>query len=127
MGIQSEFNPDLALRNILEFVQGRRKREECVPKPLEAGVLYDFLKKGQRNYWLLGEVPLVETQGEGRLSRPLASVVIIEPRHVVENNEVWTRGKYKVIDVFDPNDPRAHFEGMQRVRYVGDTLERRVS
>lgn len=127
MGIQSEFNPDLALRNILEFVNGRRKREECVPKPLEVGIVYDFLKKGQRDYWLLGEVPLVETQGGQQLSRPLASIVILEPTHFVDNGEVWTRGKYKVIDVFDLNDPRAHFEGMQRIFYVGDTLERRIS
>ena len=47
MGIQVDFNPDLALRNILEFKSGNRKEEECVPENLKAGEIYDFLKKGK--------------------------------------------------------------------------------
>jgi len=50
MGIQVEFNPDLALRNIAEYKSGKRKIEECVPNPLKKGKVYNFLKKGQRNY-----------------------------------------------------------------------------
>ncbi|MEK6923710.1 MAG: hypothetical protein AABW54_00545 [Candidatus Micrarchaeota archaeon] len=57
MGIQVEFNPDLALRNIAEFNAGRRKQEACIPPGLAAGVEFVFLKEGQRNYWLEGEVP----------------------------------------------------------------------
>ncbi|HBE90896.1 MAG: hypothetical protein A3E37_00380 [Candidatus Andersenbacteria bacterium RIFCSPHIGHO2_12_FULL_46_9] len=76
MGIQVEFNPDLALRNIAEFRAGQRKEEECIPENLKAGETYPFLKNGQRLYWLHGEIPLLETAGEGKLSRPKASVVI---------------------------------------------------
>ena len=50
MGINIEFNPDLALRNIEEFKKGGRKEKECVPEQLEVGKTYPFLKKGQRNY-----------------------------------------------------------------------------
>ncbi|MDP7324255.1 MAG: hypothetical protein QF632_05845, partial [Candidatus Woesearchaeota archaeon] len=60
MGINIEFNPDLALRNIEEFKKGGRKEKECVPEQLEVGKTYPFLKKGQRNYWFDGEFPLVE-------------------------------------------------------------------
>lgn len=37
MGIQVEFNPDLALRNISEFKSGKRKIEECIPINLKKG------------------------------------------------------------------------------------------
>lgn len=37
MGIQVEFNPDLALRDYSEFEKGNRKEEECIPKNLETG------------------------------------------------------------------------------------------
>jgi hypothetical protein len=95
---------------------------------LERGKTYHFLKKGQRNYWLLGEVPLVETQGDQRLSAPIASIVIIEPTHVLLNGEIYTRGTYKVIDIFDPQDKQSHFNGYLRAPYEGEkTLERRIS
>jgi len=123
MGIQVEFNPDLALRNIKEYKEGRRKKEECIPENLEAGKIYPFLKKGQRLYWFSddpfwskGEMPLCETTGNQRLSRPLASIKILEVTHFLEKGEVWTKGKYKVIEVFDPKDPKIHFEAMKRVR-----------
>lgn len=123
MGIQTEYNPDLALRNILEYNEGRRKIEECVPNPLEKGRVYDFLKKGQRDYWLLGEIPLLETKGNQQLSRPLASIIIIEATHFADKKEVYTRGKYCVVDVFDPKDTRPHFNGFARIHY---DLEGRV-
>lgn len=37
MGIQVEFNPDLALRDIREHKEGRRTLEECIPELLEEG------------------------------------------------------------------------------------------
>ncbi|MFO7710736.1 MAG: hypothetical protein R6V53_03165 [Candidatus Woesearchaeota archaeon] len=113
MGIQVEFNPDLALRDISEFRKGNRKEEECIPENLEAGKVYPFLKKDQRNYWLLGEIPLLETKGNGILSRPRASIVILEATHLLENNEMFTKGKYKVVEVF--KDDKIHFEGLDRV------------
>ncbi|MDD5031899.1 MAG: hypothetical protein PHR36_02520 [Patescibacteria group bacterium] len=113
MGIKVEFNPDLALRNISEFKNGNRKAEECIPENLEAGKIYPFLKKEQRNYWLSGEIPLLETRGNENLSRPKASIIILEATHFVENSEIWTKGKYKVVEVF--NDENIHFEGFDKI------------
>ncbi|MEK6905246.1 MAG: hypothetical protein AABX24_02485, partial [Nanoarchaeota archaeon] len=65
-------------------------------------------------YWLQGEIPLVETEGFGKLSRPVASVVILEATHFVKEGYNYTRGKYEVKAVFDRNDLNIYFEGMQR-------------
>jgi hypothetical protein len=117
MGIKVEFNPDLALRDISGFKSGKRKIEECVPDPLEEGKVYDFLKKGQRLYylsdsefWGKGQIPLMKTSGDEKLSRPLASVKILEATHFLENGEIYTKGKYEVIKIFDENDPKINFE-----------------
>lgn len=113
MGIVIEFNPDLALRNISEFNNGNRKIEECIPDPLEKGKVYEFLKKDHRNYWLQGELPLLETKGGGELSRPKASIIILEATHFLEDGTPFTKGKYKVVDVFD--DDKIHFESYARI------------
>jgi hypothetical protein len=113
MGIQVEFNPDLALRNMAEYTNGTRQQEECIPEPLEAGKTYSFLKKGQRNYWLQGELPLLETKGNGQLSAPLASIVIVEATHFRQGDEIYTKGKYKVVEVF--TDDKIHFNGFAKV------------
>jgi len=113
MGIKIEFNPDLALRDISEFKKGNRKIEECIPESLVAGQVYPFLKTDQRNYWLHGEIPLLETKGNEVLSRPKASIVILEATHFVENKTVYTKGKYKVIEVF--KDDGIYFESYDRV------------
>lgn len=124
MGIQIEFNPDLALRK--SGTEGRAK-EECIPEKLEKGIVYDFLKKGQRNYyisdnsvWNFGEIPLMITEGGEKLSRPVASVKIIEATHFLKNGEVWTKGKFKVIDIFDVNDSKINFELCKRVKNAMD-------
>ena len=123
MGIAVEFNPDLALRDYSEFEKGNRKEEECVPKNLEIGKIYSFLKKGQRLYWLSddefwskGELPLCRTEGNQKLSRPIASIKILEVTHFLDNGEVFTKGKYKVIEVFDENNIKINFEGFKRVK-----------
>lgn len=120
MGIAVEFNPDLALRNIAEFKKGKRKKEECIPGNIKVGKVYSFLKKGQRLYWLSedktwskGELPLCETKGEGKFSRPLASVKILEVTHFINKEEIWTKGKYKIIEVF--KDDKIHFNGFKKV------------
>ncbi len=113
MGIKVEFNPDLALRDISEYKKGNRKIGECIPEDLEAGKIYDFLKKDQRNYWLFGEIPLVETKGSENLSRPKAGIIILEATHFVENGQIYTKGKYKVMEIF--KDDKIYFEGMDRV------------
>lgn len=113
MGIKVEFDPDLALRNISEYEKGNRKIEECIPKHLEVGKIYPFLKAEMRNYYLLGEVPLIETKGNGVLSKPKASVMILEVTHFVDNDEIYTKGKYKVIEILKSGD--VVFEGFDRV------------
>jgi hypothetical protein len=115
MGIKIEYNPDLALRNISEFEKGNRKIEECIPKELEIKKIYNFLKKDQRNYWLEGEIPLLETEGNGILSNPIASILILEATHFRENGILFTKGKYKVIEVFD--DKKIYFNGFKKVNY----------
>lgn len=111
MGIQTEYNPDLALRNIEEFKKGDRKKEECIPEGIAVGQTYPFLKKDQRNYWIEGEIPSVETKGTQQLSNPLASIIILEATHFLLNSTPFTKGKYKVIEVFDKNNPKIHFNG----------------
>lgn len=113
MGIKVEFNPDLALRNISEFKNGNRKIEECIPEVLKEGKIYDFLKKEQRNYWLHGEIPLIETQGNEILSRPKASIIILEATHFLDNGEIYTKGKYKVIKII--KDGEIYFECFDKI------------
>lgn len=116
MGIKTEYNPDLALRNISEFIRGNRKKEECIPENLKSGQVHEFLKKGQRNYWFEGEIPLVETKGNQQLSRPIVSIIILEATHFMLDGEVWTKGKYRVVEVFDPKDPKVHFDGFAKIK-----------
>lgn len=114
MGIQVEFNPDLALRKFNASRTGR-KLEECLPQKLEVGRTYDFLKEGQRLYWLEGEIPLRETKGNGKISRPIASVIISEATHFRADNKNWTAGKYEVKEVIDPLDSKIRFEGYTKL------------
>jgi hypothetical protein len=99
MGILVEFNPELALRNISEYQKGNKKENECIPETLVVGETYEFLKKGQRNYWLFGEISLIETKGEGILSKPKAQIIILEATHFLIENEIYTKEKYKVIRI----------------------------
>ncbi|MCF6276638.1 MAG: hypothetical protein L3J07_02190 [Candidatus Magasanikbacteria bacterium] len=71
------------------------------------------MKKGQRNYWLFGEIPLLEIKGNEVLSRPKASIIILEATHFLIDKEVYTKGKYKIIEVF--KDDKIYFEGFERV------------
>ena len=113
MGIQVEFNPDLALRHISEYDAGRRKEAECIPASLQKGNTYSFLKQGQRNYWFEGEIPLLQTKGNGDLSLPLASIQITEATHIMKENVLWTQGIYLVKEVFE--DATVHFNGFAKI------------
>lgn len=115
MGILVEFNPDLALRDYDEFKKNRRKHEECLPLKLEKCKVYNFIKKGQRNYWIEGEIPLLRTKGNQNLSRPLASIVILEATHLLINKVPYTKGKYKVIEIFDESSSEIHFESYAKI------------
>jgi len=112
MGIQIEFNPDLALRS---FKTPNRLEEECLPNKLMVGNVHRFQKDGQRVYWLDGEIPLLETKGNQKLSRPLASIVIREYTHLKVKDKTYTTGLYEIKEVYDSNDPKIHFEGMNKI------------
>ena len=121
MGIIAEFSPELPLRDYSEFEKGNRKEEECIPKDIESGKVYNFLKKGQRIYWLSdeeywknGEMPLTKTNGKGETTRPFASIKMLEVTHFLDNGEIFTKGKYKVIEVF--NDDKIHFQACRRIK-----------
>lgn len=115
MGIKVEFNPDLALRDIGEFKKGKRKIEECIPEKLRVGKVYNFLKKEQRIYWFEGDVSLIETTTKGgSFSQPVANVQLLEVTHFLQDGEVWTKGKYKVIEIF--NDDKIHFEACKIIK-----------
>ena len=113
MGIQVEFNPDLCLR---AYGTKGRQDAECLPEKLVEGATYHFLKQGQRNYWLEGEIALRQTQGEQRLSKPIASIRIKEATHFLGDGKPYTRGKYEVIEVFHPEDTEPKFDGFERIR-----------
>lgn len=115
MGITVEFNPDLALRDFSHFRSDKRKKAECLPAKLEKGKIYQFLKSGQRNYWLFGEIPLLKTEGNQKLSRPVASIKIIESTHFISGNQSFTKGKYKIIEVYDPVSKEIHFESYAKI------------
>ena len=114
MGISVEFNPDLNLRNYSEFLEGRRSKEECLPDKLEVGKAYPFLKKDQRLYWLDGELPLRETVGQGKLSRSVASIIIEEATHIKINGQTYTKGIYRVTEIFTDNN--IHFDGLEKIQ-----------
>lgn len=118
MGIQVEFNPDLALRSHKSYLSGERKREECIPEDLEVGKVYEFLKSGQRNYWLEGELPLLITEGNAKLSRPIASIVIIETTHFIDDGKLYTRGKYLVKEVYNLQDSQIHYESYHKIKII---------
>lgn len=113
MGIKVEFNPDLCLRNISEYKNGNRKIGECIPEKLEVGMVYDFFKSDQRLYWLMGELPLRETKGGENLSRPIASVVILEVTQFMDEQQLYTRGKYKIVKIL--NEQEMYFDGYEKL------------
>jgi hypothetical protein len=125
MGIQAEYCPELVLANIKEFKEGRREKDECIPPDLWSGQIHNFLKDGQRHYWLDGHCPLIERLEEDKskldkkstavswgYSKPRASIQIIEVTHFLKGDKVWSRGKYKVIEIF--TDDKIYFEGFWR-------------
>ena len=115
MRIPTEFNPDLALR---KFGTPGRHLDECLPEKLEAGKIHSFLKKGQRNYYLEGKIPLLETKGNQQLSRLLAGITILEATHFLDpkTDEPFTNGLYLINEVYDVNDKTIHFEGMNKIK-----------
>ena len=65
--------------------------------------------------WRSDIIPLLETKGNQQLSKPLASIIIFEATYFILNGQPYTKGKYKVVEVFDPNDNKIHFNGFARI------------
>ena len=108
------FAPDLVLRSFSEYVSGYKKKEECIPQNLKEEMVYSFLKRGQRAYWLDGEQPLLEKSIGGEISPPVASIIILEATHFKENGAIWTSGKYKVKKVLKKD--AIYFNGCEPIR-----------
>jgi hypothetical protein len=34
----------------------------------------------------------------------------------MKNNQLYTKGTYKIVEVYDINDPTIHFEGMNKAK-----------
>lgn len=113
MGIIAEYNPELCLR---EFNTPEKLSDECLPEKLEPNKIYKFLKKGQRHYWLEGEIALRITNGNKQISKPVASIIILESTHFIKNNELWTKGTYNVIETYNLNDLTIHFETTSKIK-----------
>lgn len=94
MGIQVEFNPDLCLR---AFGAENREPTECVPESLTRGLVFHFLKEGQRCFWFDGPVPLRITTGGGNYGEPVAMLKIVSATHRKMGDRVWTEGLAMVV------------------------------
>lgn len=109
MGIQVEFNPELCLRH---YKTEGRMAKECLPEKLKVGERHQFLKRNHRYYWLGGEIPLRETSGDGKVSRPLASIRIKKFTLYATGQ---TGGVYEIMEVYNPENPQIHFEGLEKI------------
>lgn len=121
MGITTETHFELAL---YPYGVKERRPDECLPERLECKKEYSFLHREQGIYFLMLEVPLITRNNGGGLSRPIASVKIREATHFVSDEinsrEIWTRGIYEIIEVYDPVNKEIHFEGMQKAKKKGE-------
>jgi hypothetical protein len=106
MTIKTEYAPDLVLKSFTT----KNLPEECIPKRLTKDETYDFLKTGQRIYWLEGEQPLLEKK-DGTVSRPIASIIILEVTHFMKHGNVFTKGKFQIIKIIEPDT--VYFNGCE--------------
>lgn len=113
MPICIEYAPELVLRNFSEYENKRREKEECVPENLKKNEIYNFLKQGQKAYWLEGEQALLEKYKDGSLSKPIASIQILEVVHFVKDGQLFSKGKYKVIRLISKGE--IYFNGCEPV------------
>lgn len=122
MSINIRFAPDLVLRDFSEHLSGNKKDEECVPKSMKSGQVYSFLKLGQRVYWLDGEQPLLKKSVDGKISPPIASVVVLEYTHFKEREQIWTKGKYRIVKVLKNGE--IYFNGCDPIKNSKESYEK---
>jgi len=119
MSIKMQFAPDLVLRSFSEYEKNKKKQDECFPQELEEGLVYKFLKNGQRAYWLEGEQPLLEKSEDGVVSAPKASVIILEVTHFFSEGKVFSRGLYKVVKCLKEGEVYSHDQNTPRLLSPG--------
>ncbi len=87
------------------FGTKRKKESECLPEKLEARKQYSFLKNGQLCFWLKSSIPLKKIEKDGKTSKPLASVVILDETHFMGPSErIYTAGTYFIKEVYGEKD-----------------------
>jgi hypothetical protein len=102
MEIKPEFESELRLYNVREFVKDKRKFDECIPENLKEGREYGFLLPGQKFFGLLGKFPLIEiNEDEKKPGVTRATVNLLEVTHFTGDKNVFTKGKYKIVRVMD--------------------------
>lgn len=100
MEIKPDFESELALWNIREFVLDKRKFDECIPENLKEGREYSFLLEGQKFFWLFGKFPLIEKNEDGSIETMSRALInIFETTFFLENEKMYTRGKYRILRV----------------------------
>lgn len=102
MEIKPEFESELHLYNVREFVKDKRKFDECIPENLKEDREYSFLLPGQKFFGLVGKFPLVEiNENEKKPGITRALVSLLEVTHFINEKNVFTKGKYKIVRVVD--------------------------
>ena len=91
--IDVEFNDCLALRILGTSC---RKEEECTRPNMKPGDVYDFIKDGWRIFLQERNIPLVITEGNEKLSKPIAEITIMRATHYIDRGETRTTGAYMV-------------------------------
>ena len=94
-GSEMEYNTILALRH---NKSPDRKPEECLPDIIKEGFFYKFLKDRYRIFPIGRQIPLVKTEGEGRLSDTLAQVIITQQTQYMLGGNIFTKGEYVVTE-----------------------------
>ena len=102
MDIKPEFESEICLHNVREFVADKRKFDECIPENLKEGREYGFLLEGQKFFGLLGKYPLVELKEDGKTPGPTRALInLLEVAHFLGDKNVFTKGRYKILRVMD--------------------------
>lgn len=101
MGVPVEFNAVLALRDAAESINEQRHVDEYLPDHPKVGQEYGFRKCGQRIYQLGVPLSLLTTAGDNKTMQKVGTAVIIEARHIMEEDHVLTIGRYRILKLND--------------------------
>jgi len=105
MEISPSFESELNLWNVREFVTDKRKFDECIPENMKEDREYGFLLEGQKFFGLFAKFPLVEIDENNTQDVTRALVNIFEVTHFLDNEKLYTKGKYRVLRVISEKSP----------------------